>query len=101
MPLVEARSSDCRSNVENAPRRWLVTGKPATPTSHIQSAILRMPPSPASSARRPRPDSHSHYVVISRDGLGGSLYHAPKLHAGPCSSVGVQLWEYSRGQTDR
>ena len=69
-------------------------------------------------ARRPRPDGRSHYVVISRDGrklvtigfalcchsnatrapitnrpnsaqLGGSLYHAAKLHPGPCSSVGV------------
>jgi len=76
--------------------------------------------SPASSARTPR---RSHYVVISRDGrklvigfalcchsnatrapianppnsaqLGGSLYHAPKLHPGPCSSVGV------RPRTDR
>jgi len=27
--------------------------------------------------------------------LGGSLYHAPKLHPGPCSSVGV------RPRTDR
>ena len=27
--------------------------------------------------------------------LGGSLYHAPKLHAGPCSIVGV------RPRTDR
>ena len=27
--------------------------------------------------------------------LGGSLYHAAKLHPGPCSSVGVQ-----RGQTE-
>jgi len=22
--------------------------------------------------------------------LGGSLYHAPKLHPGPCSSVGIR-----------
>jgi len=71
-PPVEARSPDCRSNVENAPRRRLVTGKPATRTSHIRRAILRTPPvtrqSPASSVRRPRPDGRSHYVVISRDG---------------------------------
>ena len=79
--------------------------------------------SPAGGARRPRPAGRSHYVVISRDGrklvtrvrvmlpqqrnpcpianppnsaqLGGSLYHAPKLHPGPCSSVGV------RPRTDR
>ena len=102
-PSVEARSPDCRSNVENAP-------------------VIRQ--SVASSARRPRLAGRSHYVVISRDGRklvtrigvvaiatqpvhrlqirpivhnlgGGSLYHAPKLHPGPCSSVGV------RSRTDR
>jgi len=40
------------------PPRRPVTGEPATPTSHIQRAILRTTPitrqSPASSARRPR-----------------------------------------------
>ena len=69
------------------------------------------------------PVERSHYVVISQDGrklklgftlschsnatrapianlpntaqLEGSLYHAPKLHPGPCSSVGV------RPRTDR
>ena len=73
--------------------------------------------SAASSSRRPRAGGRSHYVVISRDGrklvwfalccysnatrapianppnsaqLGGSLYHAPKLHPGPWSSVGVR-----------
>jgi len=80
--------------------------------------------SPAGGARRPRPAGRSHYVVISRDGrklvtiglalcchtnatsapianppnsaqLGGSLYHAAKLHPGPCSIVGV------RPRTDR
>ena len=54
------------------PHRRPITGKPVTPTSHIRCAILRTPPvtrqSPASSARRPRPASHSHYVVISWDG---------------------------------
>jgi len=72
MPPVEARSPDCRSNVENAPRQQLVTGKPAMATSHIRRAILRTTPvtrqSPASSARRPRPDGQLHYVVILRDG---------------------------------
>jgi len=76
-------------------------------------------PSPASHrpATRANPAERSHYVVISRDGrklvtrvrvvaivtqpghrlqirhsaqLAGSLYHAPKLHPGPCSSVGVR-----------
>jgi len=31
--------------------------------------------------------------------LGGSLYHAPKLHPGPCSSVGVR--PRTDTQTDR
>ena len=70
-PPVEARIPDCRSNVENAPRRRPVAGGPAAPTSHILRAILRTPPvtrqSAASNARRPRPAGHSHYV-ISRDG---------------------------------
>jgi len=69
---VEARSPDCRSNVENAPHRRPITGEPATPTSHIRRAILRTHPvtrqSAASSARRPRPAGRSRYVVISRDG---------------------------------
>jgi len=44
-----------------------IDGQPATPTSHMQRAILRTPP-------RHRPAAHvhpaerSHYVVISRDG---------------------------------
>jgi len=68
---VEARCPGRRSNVENAPRRRPDAGQPAMPTSRIRRAILRTPPvtrqSPASSARRPRPDGRSHYV-ISRDG---------------------------------
>ena len=32
---------------------------------------------------------------------GGSLYHAPKLHPGPCSSVGVQPRTNTDRQTDR
>jgi len=47
-PPVDARSPDCRSNVENAPRRPPVAG-----------------------ARRPRPAGHSHYVVIR--GMDASL----------------------------
>ena len=77
------------------------------------------------SAARADPADRSHYVVISRDGrklvtrvcvmlpeqrkltrepianppnsaqLGSSLYHAPKLHPGLCSSAGV------RPRTDR
>ena len=69
-PSEEARSPGRCSNVENAPRRQPITREPAMPTSHIRRAIL--PPvtrqSAASSAHRPRPAGHSHYVVISRDG---------------------------------
>ena len=69
------------------PRRLLVTGKPATATSHIQRAIFRTPPLEARSpgrrsnvenappspaghrpAARAHPAERSHYVVISRDG---------------------------------
>ena len=116
---MEAGSPDCRSNVENAShrpasrmRRAVLGAPPVTRRS------------PAGGARRPRPAGRSHYVVISRDGrklvtrvrvmlpysnatrapivnlpnsaqLAGSLYHASKLHPGPCSSVGV------RPRTDR
>jgi len=42
------------------------------PAVQAAAVMLRTPPvdgqSPASSARRPRPDGRSHYVVISRDG---------------------------------
>jgi len=68
MPAVEARSPDCRSNVENAP----VGVGPAAPASRMWRAVLGAPPiarqSPAGGVRRPRPASRSHYVVISRDG---------------------------------
>jgi len=98
-------------NVENA----LVGGRPAAPASRMRRAPRRPP---VAGTRRPRPASRTDYVVISRDGLkllgfalcchsnatrapianppnsaqlGGSLYHAPKLHPGPCSSVGVRM----------
>jgi len=91
------------------------------------AVMLRTPPSTAGHrpAAREHPAERSHYVVISRDGrklvirvalcchsnatralianppnnaqLGGSLYHAPKLHPGPCGSVGV--WPQTDTQT--
>jgi len=69
--------------------------KPAVQTVQTAAVMLRTPPvagqSPAGGARRPGPAGRSHYVVISRDAqLGGSLYHAPKLHPGPRNSVGVR-----------
>ena len=71
-PPVEARSPDCRSNGENAPRRRPVAGGPAAPASPMRRVVLGVPPvarrSPAGGARRPRPAGRSHYVVISRDG---------------------------------
>ena len=89
------------------------------PLPIIRRAILRTPPvnrqSPASSARRPRPvrtmssyrgmdaslslgsalcchSSATRAPIANPPNsaqLGGSLYHAAKLHPGPCSSVGV------------
>jgi len=71
-PQVEARSPDCRSNVENAPRRRPVAGGPAASASCMRRAVLGARPdahrSPAGGARRPHPAGRSHYVVISRDG---------------------------------
>ena len=64
-PAVQAAAVTLRT-----PRRWPVTGQPATPTSHIRRTILITPPSPASHrpAARADPAERSHYVVISRDG---------------------------------
>ena len=126
MPSEEARSPGRRSNVENAPRRRPITGVPATPTSHIWHAILRMPPvtrqSAASRARRPCPAARSHYVIISRDGRKLVTrvrvmlpYHAPianppnsaQLGLGAASTmppsyirVRAVVWAYGLGQTD-
>jgi len=33
--------------------------------------------------------------------LGGSLYHAPKLHPGQCSNVGVRPWTDTQTHTHR
>jgi len=69
---VEARIPDCRSNVENGPRRRPVASGPAAPASRMRRAVLGAPPvarrSPAGDARRPRTAGRSNYVVISRDG---------------------------------
>jgi len=43
-PAVQATSVTLRTP---SPRRWPVSGHPATPTSHIRRTILRTPPSPA------------------------------------------------------
>ena len=94
------------------------------PAVQAAAVMLRTPPSTASHrpAARAHTAERSHYVVISRDKrklvtrarviltqqrnpctdcksaqqctTRGNLYHAPKLHPGPCSSVGV------RPQTD-
>ena len=73
---VEARSPDCRSNLENAPLRRLVSHRqashghfPYTKRNFENAPVTRqLPASSAHSRRRPRPDGRSHYVVISRDG---------------------------------
>jgi len=53
----KARITDCRSNVENGPRRRLVAGGPAAPASRMRCAVLGAPPpvarrSPADDERR-------------------------------------------------
>jgi len=45
----KARIRDCRSNVENAPRRRPVAGGPAAPACRMRRAVLGVPP------RHPRP----------------------------------------------
>ena len=113
---MEARRPDCRSNVENARFPYAARGFGCTP---------RRPPVGGARRPRPAGRSHYDVIsrdgrklvtmVTSLLGLcchsnatrapianppnsaqlGGSLYHAPKLHPGACSSVGV------RPQTDR
>jgi len=71
-PPVEARSLDCRSNVENAPRRRPVAGGPAAPAFRMRRAVFGAPPRrpPVAGRRRAQtpPAGRSHYVVISWDG---------------------------------
>jgi len=95
----------------------------------IQRAILRTPPSPAGHrpAARTHPAERSHYILTSLDGRklvtrfalcchsnatrapianppnsaqpGGSPYHSPKLHPGPCNNVGIRPWTDTHTQT--
>ena len=89
-PPLEARSPGRRSNAENAPRHLLVTNQQRARTprklgfalcchSNATGAPIANPPNSAQ--------------------LGGSLYHAPKLHSGPFSSVGVR--PRTNRETDR
>ena len=125
---MEACSPDCRSNVENAARRRLVTGKPATPTSHTQHAILRTPPSLASQrlAARVDPAQPAVHTMSSYCGMDASLQlgftlcchsnatRAPIANPSNSAQLGGSLyhspsyirvravvWAYGRGQTDR
>ena len=133
-PPVETRSAGRRSNVENAPHRRPVTGKPAMPTSDIRCEILRTPP-PSLASQRPAscadPAQPAVCTMSSYRGLdaslklgfalcchsnaasapianppnsaqlGGSLYHAPKLHPDPCSIVGVRPRTLTHTDTHR
>jgi len=116
-PAVQAAAVILRTPPSTARRRPASHAHcPYTAHSFENALVTRQ--SPASSARRPRPDGRSHYVVILRDGrklvlgfalcchsnatrapianppnsaqLGGRLYHAPKLHPGPCNTVGMR-----------
>jgi len=80
MPRLEARSPGHRSKVENASVTCcMVTNQERARTPRKLGFALYCHSNPNSAQ------------------LGGSLYHAPKLHPGPCSIV----WAYGRGQTGR
>jgi len=90
LPPLEACSSGRRSNVQNASVTcWSLISNARTPCklgfalcchSNTTGAPIANPPNNAQ--------------------LGGSLYHAPKLHPGLCSSVGVWLRTDNQRQTD-
>jgi len=99
------------------PRRRPVTGQPATPTHlrymacNVENAPVSHPPvTNQECAHTPRKLGFALCCHSNATGtpianppnsaqLGGSLYHAPKLHPGPCSSVGVR--PRTHRQTDR
>ena len=101
----KARIPDCRSNVENAPvGAQSPTGRPrpiAVCGARFWGRPPRRPPVAASLEVGFALCCHSNATRApianppNSAQLGGSLYHAPKLHPGPCSSVGV------RPRTDR
>ena len=123
----KARIPDCRSNVENTPSRRPVAGGPAAPLAVCGARFWgrpRRPPAthaePAQPAVRTMPSyrwmdaslelrfalcchSNATRAPIANPPnsaqLGGSLYHAPKLHPGPCSSVSV--WPRTETHTHR
>ena len=63
---MEARSPDCRSNVQKAPRRRPVAGRARFPYAARGFGGTTRRPAVAG-VRTPRPAGRSHYVVISRD----------------------------------
>ena len=80
-PPLEARSPGRRSNVENARRHLLVTNQQRARTPRKLGFALCCHSSAIGAPIANPPNSTQ---------LGGSLYHAAKLHPGPCSSVGVR-----------
>ena len=122
---MEACSPDCRSNVENAP---VAGRSAAPISRMLRAVLGRRSPAgrrPTARADPAQPAVRticrhiagwtqacirvSRYVAIATQPvpianppnsaqLGGSLYHAPKLHPGLCSSVGV--WPRTDRQTD-
>jgi len=128
MPPVEARIPDCRSNVENAPRRQPLAGGPTASACRMRRAFLGAPPIARRSVTHADPAQPAIRTMSSYRGmdaslelgftlcchsnatcdpiadppnsaqLGVSLYHAPKLHPGPCSSVGI--WPRTDRHTD-
>jgi len=102
-PPMEARSPGHCSNVENTRAQSLARQpRPLAIYGAQCSERLRHPPvTNQQHARTPHKRGfalccHSNATgapianPLSSAQLGGSLHHAPKLHLGPCSSVGVQ-----------
>jgi len=99
----KAHIPDCRSNVENGPRRRPVAGGPAAPACRMRADPAQPTVRTMSSYHGMDASLELGFALFCHSNatrapianppnsaqLEGSLYHAPKLHPGPCSSVGV------------
>ena len=89
---MEARSPGSRSNVENAPRRRPVTGQQRAQTPRSQPRHIRHALPSCHRCEINSIHSNATHAPIANPPnnaqLGGIAYHSPKLHPGPCNSVG-------------
>jgi len=87
-PPLEARSPGRRSNVENASITcWSLISNAHAPRVNYGLRYVAIATQPV------------HRLQIRPIVHRGSLYHAPKLHPGPCSSVGVAADRQTDTQT--